>query len=381
MTAIFQKIFVGAVSTITLISSLLFPSIQTREIATLEAKPEVALTERTEQHNPANSSVKQAENQSERVVINPQNIQNPQSPTLKDSAPKQTEEDSSKFLPKDRERAKKALVNIYCDLSNIGLKHPLTATGVIIDPRGVILTNAHVAQYILLQKYIKKGSLRCSARTGSPATETSDLKVLYISPEWVEEHSDSIFTTSPVATGEGDYALLLMASSSIPKEFGSPSFLLPETQDSRLAVSNPILLAAYPADILDPLSIKLGLFAITHETTIKKLLTFRKGQIDIISTGGSYLAQKGSSGGAVINEDGRLIGMFVTSTQEENKEERDLRAITLSHINRSLKDFSGVGLWDILAGDIFETARNFESEISPLLADIILDELRSRKSE
>src|SRR3989344_1157804 len=47
------------------------------------------------------------------------------------------------------ERARPTLVNILCGARS-GTFRPISASGVIIDPRGVILTNAHVAQYFLL---------------------------------------------------------------------------------------------------------------------------------------------------------------------------------------------------------------------------------------
>ena len=65
------------------------------------------------------------------------------------------------------QEARAALVNILCETSS-GSLHPVSGSGVIIDPRGVILTNAHVAQYVLLASQPNVG-LTCMIRTGSPA--------------------------------------------------------------------------------------------------------------------------------------------------------------------------------------------------------------------
>src|SRR3989344_1935480 len=47
------------------------------------------------------------------------------------------------------EKTRHALVNILC-MPHGGSLRPISASGVIVDPRGVILPNAHVAQYVLL---------------------------------------------------------------------------------------------------------------------------------------------------------------------------------------------------------------------------------------
>ena len=43
-------------------------------------------------------------------------------------------------------KARRALVNILCTTKRGGLFSPISGSGVFIDPRGVILTNAHVGQ-------------------------------------------------------------------------------------------------------------------------------------------------------------------------------------------------------------------------------------------
>ena len=62
--------------------------------------------------------------------------------------------------------ARAALVNILC--TSRGSVRPISGSGVIIDSRGVILTNAHVAQYVLLAEN-PAINLSCVIRTGSPA--------------------------------------------------------------------------------------------------------------------------------------------------------------------------------------------------------------------
>jgi hypothetical protein len=274
-------------------------------------------------------------------------------------------------------KLRESLVNVYCTLRTTKRNVPLTASGVVIDPRGVVLTNAHVAQYVLLKDFVSKDAIKCSIRTGSPAVAKYEAKILYISPEWIERHAEDILSSAPEGTGRDDYAFLLIGESLDDEETRPDSFefTTPTLTEELLLPGAPILLGAYPAGIFDPLSIEKVLYAQTLKTTIKKLLTFDKKNVDLISTGGTYLSQTGSSGGAVLDKNGFLAGIFVTSTQKEDFEERDLRAITMTHINRSLREYAGLTIPGLLAGEVEKVAREFDEDISPILAEILLEEI------
>lgn len=276
-----------------------------------------------------------------------------------------------------RNRISRSMVNIFCTLKSIGPDHPLTASGIIIDDRGIIMTNAHVAQYILLDNYLNDDQITCAARAGSPAEDAFEIEILYVSPEWIETQSKNLFASTPVGTGQNDYAFLLIKEV-LNEKHENFSYVDIDVTDDEIRTGQPILVAGYPAGILDNLTIRNALFSMTVRTDIKKLLTFSKDQIDVLSTGGSYVAQRGSSGGAVINEKGHMIGLVVTSTQEEDLDDRDLRAITLAHIDRSLRTYSGVGVKSFLEGDVKKIAQDFQEEVMPLLAKILLDELKVR---
>ena len=68
------------------------------------------------------------------------------------------------------EVTREALVNVFCTTKSGGSFKPTTGSGVIIDERGVILTNAHVAQYYLLEDYLVEDFVSCVIRTDSPAS-------------------------------------------------------------------------------------------------------------------------------------------------------------------------------------------------------------------
>ena len=83
------------------------------------------------------------------------------------------------------------------------------------------------------------------------------------------------------------------------------------------------------------------------------------------SRGGSIAAQGGSSGGAVVNAWGRLVGLITTTTEGKTTGERDLHAITLNYIDRDSAGLTGMGLAQFLAGDLATRQANFNTEIAP----------------
>lgn len=277
------------------------------------------------------------------------------------------------------DEARLALVNIFC-AARAGSLRPTSASGVIIDSRGVILTNAHVAQYVLLASD-PRIDLSCTIRTGSPAVARFVPEVLYIPSVWIEEHAKDIKTARPVGTGEHDYALLrikgtLLSNATIPEAF---PFLPLDLRERIGFMDDQVLVASYPAEFIGGATAQLSLFPVTSITTIKGLLTFGdNGTIDLVSIGGVVGAQSGSSGGAIVNAWGRLIGLISTTSEGATTDDRDLRAITLNYINRDIAMQSGLDLPTILAGDIKKEAYAFNTVIAPTLIKLLTDELKPR---
>lgn len=250
-----------------------------------------------------------------------------------------------------------ALVNIFCTPHGGGL-HPISGSGVIIDPRGVILTNAHVAQYVLLSESAQV-NLDCAIRMGSPASAQYIAQVLYIPSAWISLHASEINNAHPLGTGEHDYALLTITAaangSPLPPTFPSVS---PDTREAIAFVDDDVLVASYPAELAAG-SVQMSLYPASSVTTIDRLFTFGTGSVDVVSVGGVIEAQSGSSGGAIVNAWGRLVGLITTTSEGTTTSERDLRAITASYINRDLLAQSGGGLSSLLAGDILQKTEDF----------------------
>lgn len=270
-----------------------------------------------------------------------------------------------------------ALVNILCGARS-GSFRPTSGSGVIIDPRGVILTNAHVAQYVLLASD-PKVDLSCIIRGGSPARPLWNVEVLYIPPAWVKEHANEITLSRSMSTGEHDYALLRIKGTidGSPMPVGFP-YLLPDAREAIGFIDDPVLVASYPAEFIGGITSQFSLFSASSITNIKDLLTFTEKTIDVISLGGIIEAQSGSSGGAVTNAWGRLIGIISTTSEGTTTAQRDLRAITLSYINRDLSLQSGFDLPTILAGDVGAQTAAFNTNDAPALLKLLIDRIEGR---
>ena len=106
------------------------------------------------------------------------------------------------------------------------------------------------------------------------------------------------------------------------------------------------------------------------------MLTFSQRLVDVISLGSVILAQGGSSGGAVVNGWGRLVGVVVTTSEGTTTASRDLRALTLAHVDRSLRQHTGTGLEDFLSADPAALNAQFQSEQGPALSQLLIDQIR-----
>jgi len=270
--------------------------------------------------------------------------------------------------------ARGALVNILC-MPRGGSLSPISGSGVIIDPRGVILTNAHVAQYVLLSQD-PRVNLSCVVRTGGPATARWIPQVLYMPTAWVNLHVNEILNPRPTGTGEHDYALLVITDSvnSTPLPTTFP-YLPYDTRDAIGFQGDQVLAASYPAEFLGGIVAEYSLFPASSVATIGDLITFGTNSVDLLSLGGIIEAQSGSSGGAVVNPWGRLIALISTTSEGTTTSQRDLHALTLSYINRDLTTQSGHDLSNILAGDVIAEAQDFALHTAPGLLDLYIKQI------
>lgn len=272
-------------------------------------------------------------------------------------------------------RARAALVNIFCLAPSGNRVQGAAGSGIIIDPRGIVLTNAHLANIYLVKDHPEKDTIDCVLRTGSPAVNTYRAELLYISPRWIENNKTAIIEESPVGTGENDFAFLRITEMTMP-DATLPSvfpFLPYEVEEETLAVDEPVLIVGYPASFLGSIAVQKDLAITSTVGSITKLFTFdEQGLLDLISVGASILAQKGSSGGAVVRGNGNVTGLIVTSSSGATTAERELHAITLAHVNRVLKKEMGLDLTTFLSADPKAIGDNFNVTLGATLKETLV---------
>lgn len=266
-----------------------------------------------------------------------------------------------------------ALVNIYCTFTTDKYIRTTTGTGFFIDPDGVIITNAHVAQFLLLGQTSNLGEAECLVRNGDPAAPRYKAELLYLPPAWVQENAGTIRDDVPMGTGERDYALLYVNQSAdsepLPALFPALAFHkdnLP-TSDKNSTVT----VAGYPATNLFKDDLNTYLTPKKADSTISELYTFGSNFADVFAVKGSIVGAEGSSGGPVLNDAGEVIGMIVTRGDDTIDGTGSLRAITFSHIERTITEETGFDLLQNINGNLSERASLFSETLAPFLIEIL----------
>ncbi|MDO8624360.1 MAG: serine protease [bacterium] len=268
---------------------------------------------------------------------------------------------------------REALVNILC-ISHDTRIHSTSGSGVIVDPRGVIVTNAHIAQYFLLAS---DPSLKtsCVIRRGSPAQTAYRAKLMFISPAWIRANADVLSKTHPTGSGENDFAFLsITGSTSLTTSESETSAPLPAThpfipltRDEAYA-DEPVVIGSYAAQFLTAGEVQSSLYPTIVFGMVKAIFTFTDQTIDVVALGGSAAAQEGSSGGGIARADGTLAGVITTSTIEGDTSTRNLSGITASYIRRDYAAETSATLEELFAKSPTEAVEDFAPQISGLLA-------------
>ncbi|MEK7639228.1 MAG: serine protease [Patescibacteria group bacterium] len=266
-----------------------------------------------------------------------------------------------------------ALVNVFCTLTTDEYIRTTTGTGFFIDPDGIIMTNAHVAQFLLLEETDSFGEADCTIRTGTPAAPEYQAELLYLPPAWVVANASVLNDVVPLGTGERDYALLYVSArvdeEPLPAKFPALDFdseLLPvSTKDEE------VVAAGYPAADLIKYGPSADLLPKKALTTVSELYTFGSNYADVFSIRGSDVGVEGASGGPIVNTDGEVIGMIVTRGDDELDGSGSLRAITLSHVDRTILQETGFSLAENLNGNLAFRSQIFAETLAPFLVGIL----------
>jgi hypothetical protein len=175
---------------------------------------------------------------------------------------------------------------------------------------------------------------------------------MFLPHSWVRDNARKITQEAPTGTGERDYALLritggVSSSITLPPQF---PFLLISVNPPDIGTD--VLQAGYAAGFLGSISIQSDLYASSAWTKIRDIFTFNANTVDLLALGGSIVAQSGSSGGPVVNQDGVIVGVIVTNTGSGDTSTRDLHALSSAYIVRDFESERGKSLSQTLSNDL-----------------------------
>lgn len=234
---------------------------------------------------------------------------------------------------------KRSLVNILCTSHKAPLRG-VSGSGVIIDSEGIILTVAHVAQSELLSEELGESVISCVVRTGDPARNAYKAKLVYISEAWLKKNSTTLISSQPMGTGENDFALLAITRTTngapLPSSFPAVSLYRGEN-----AIGEEVGIGGYAAQYLTSAQVFSSLSPTFLTGSIASIFTFHTTSQDVLSILGGKASQEGSSGGGVVNANGKLIGLITTSEISGDFATRHLRVITPTHIESSFQSDTG----------------------------------------
>lgn len=278
----------------------------------------------------------------------------------------------------------KSVVNLFCTSRYGGYESFSSGTGVIIDPRGVILTNAHVAFDSLFAHWPEPSLEECYVRTGSPASNAYTATLLYIPDAWARAQIANAFAPDATTTlGEDDYALLLITGTASGKGELPTSFpYLPIFGGMPLPVHTPVYLMGYAAENLATEMMLRSLYLLSTPAQVNAQRPLGNGTTpEVIAFSGPINSQHGASGGAVVTGDGQVSGLitFLDANYGNATNERVLNAITTHYILNDFAKDTGMSLSEYLtAGDLSAHLKTFTAEKAALYQNAFVQKLKDK---
>jgi hypothetical protein len=268
-----------------------------------------------------------------------------------------------------------ATVNLYCRFRDGRKLISATGSGVFIGDRGVILTNAHVAQFFLLAENEKRIKGGCTVRTGSPARSTYHASVLYLPPQWLKDNVAKISEEDPHGSSVDDFALLYVTDAIngvLPAHFPALQLSL---NLFAVPTHTTVTVTGYPAGQLNFDAIRTELAAMTASSTIMSLKSLGPALLpDLITLTSSKVAAQGISGGPIANSKEELLG--IVSTKSDAKKDPVLRGISMLYITRALYQDTHQTLFSFLTGDFGTLASTSRAELGDALISQLEEGLR-----
>lgn len=263
-----------------------------------------------------------------------------------------------------------AVVNIYCTIRSGNTITGITGSGVVVSSKGIVITNPHVAQYVLIADYLKDPNRSCEVRTGSVARSSYKAHVLYLSPEWVRNNAGNLKDNDPKGTGEFDYAFLALSDGAKKVPDSIPYVNM---ENKVISSGNSVIAMGYPAEHLDGQTVSQNLKRVQDTSIIGRTYSFGYTNTDLITVESDTVAQKGSSGGAVFGNNGNLNGIIVTSIPNPQTGHTSLAALSSIYITNEYYSSSGKTLSTLFSGNPNEKYAVFSTSIGFDLARTLLN--------
>lgn len=219
-------------------------------------------------------------------------------------------------------RFSKAVIQIYCSTP----QELFAASGVVVNERGLVLTNAHVAEIVK-----KAGESNCQARHGNPAASFAKLKLIF--------EAGVALKIADTQVPQRDIAFLQLFDS-------KDSFGVAEINTADAAEDETVLTLGYPSEFLQGINTESnsnlvfstlkvdGFVDIDGDKTTAEGYIFR----------GGLALQQGSSGTALINRSGKIVGIIFATTKAETTQDREGVGLTVSYIDKIMRLETGLGL-------------------------------------
>ncbi|MBP9757156.1 MAG: trypsin-like peptidase domain-containing protein [Candidatus Pacebacteria bacterium] len=257
-----------------------------------------------------------------------------------------------------------AVVNLFCtDRYGGGLS---SGSGVIVDSRGIILTNAHVALDFLFQDWPTPSITECVVRTGSPASPAYKASLVYLPAGYVSDTVKAVPGASDdgFIYGKDDYAILVITGPSTGQIKAPTVFPYLSIDYAAPAVNTPVYLLGYASEYTSYETLQRNLYQLASPASVDAQRMIQgSGKIDTVAFNGNVVGQHGSSGGAVILNGGKLAGLmtFFDKLQGATTADKVLNALTTGYVARDFETDTGVSLTTFLANDPATLVQKFKA--------------------
>lgn len=218
-----------------------------------------------------------------------------------------------------------AVLNIWCSENST----VTSGTATLIDPTGILLTNAHVIEDV-------KKIENCVLRSANPFANVARFRVLYIAPQNAliagSEFQRNDFAFLKITEGIGEHATTTWPSVPV-------SFSVPQKGEN-------LFVFGYSTEFVGYTIAVKGIPLLFSTFTVQDVLNFDENitDADVATLRSGISAQAGASGAPLVNGEKNIVALLTLVTEGKTTADRESVAILLSYINRIMQKDTGFTL-------------------------------------